>query len=371
MPNFGTNIDLENNQFKNTRVENITSTLVPSLSKVGKVAFNTNTNEIEFDSGTSIVKLKNSYYTVINTFVALTTLNLLSNSLIEYVGTTFGSVLNLGIATTYLNGKTFSVFNNSVESVSINLNDNSLYIKLEPYCSITLILEKNVTANGVWINHYVYPKFLKEFCDDFVTGSSSLGETNWITAFVGIGSGFAQPTTLISSTMGAVQLTAGTTAISSASITKNANVYIPTVSTGVNVSEYRVLIPAISDVNGTYVARIGYGDTTVPANENTNGVFFITNANNTLDLKTVKAGVATIITTGIPIVLNRYFNLKIEIDYALTNCQFYIDNTLLGVITTNIPVVGITPQVRISKTVGLTVKTICVDYIKIRSYIIR
>lgn len=55
---IGVDLDLENNQIKNVRAENLASA-TPSISTVGRYFYNTTTNRLNYDNGTTIVEVAN------------------------------------------------------------------------------------------------------------------------------------------------------------------------------------------------------------------------------------------------------------------------------------------------------------------------
>lgn len=68
-------------------------------------------------------------------------------------------------------------------------------------------------------------------------------------------------------------------------------------------------------------------------------------------------------TTSVAVSASTWYTLRMEINAAATQVDFYINNTLVKSETTNIPTVATGLMHQIYKTVGTTARTADVDYV--------
>jgi hypothetical protein len=131
------------------------------------------------------------------------------------------------------------------------------------------------------------------------------------------------------------------------------------------VAEARVSLSSIPTTSA-YVARIGFGDST-SATAPTDGVYFeMTNAGNVWRCCTVNNNTRTTTVTTSPIATGTYYRLRIEVNAAGTQADFYVDGALVATITNNIPVTPGTrvcgPMLMLNKTTVAGTRTMNVDY---------
>jgi hypothetical protein len=80
--------------------------------------------------------------------------------------------------------------------------------------------------------------------------------------------------------------------------------------------------------------------------------------------------VSTVVDTGIPMAANTSYTLRIEIDYSIPEAKFYINNSLVATITSNIshPAVGFhRSRIKMIKTAGTTSRAVIVDYFYVKA----
>lgn len=84
---------------------------------------------------------------------SLITLTLTNTSpgYILLTGTTAGQIVKLGDATTYKTGHTYIIHNNSTQRITMQDNSNAVLSAVYSKYRITLILQDNSTAAGVWV----------------------------------------------------------------------------------------------------------------------------------------------------------------------------------------------------------------------------
>lgn len=102
--------------------------------------------------------------------------------------------------------------------------------------------------------------------------------------------------------------------------------------------------------------------------EPTDGAYFLVRSENfsgRIAAVTSKAGVQTLVDTGVVYTTTKYYKFVVEWDG--TNCLFYIDGTLVATINTNIPIVGMyAGQFLGKKTTANTIVRIWSDYVKMK-----
>lgn len=69
----------------------------------------------------------------------------------EFTGTTAGQIIDLGVATTYLNGHEWHVYNESTQTISVRDNGATVLATLQPKQRCKAVLQSNSTAAGIWI----------------------------------------------------------------------------------------------------------------------------------------------------------------------------------------------------------------------------
>ena len=134
---------------------------------------------------------------------------------------------------------------------------------------------------------------------------------------------------------------------------------------GAVVFEAVVRIPTLPDGTESFAFRIGFGDSV--SADFADGVYFqLSQADTEWQCKTASNSTRTTSDSGHTAQANTWTRLRIEINAAGTEANFYIDGTLKATITTNIPTgagrqTGIVAH--IIKSAGITERTAQLDYI--------
>lgn len=312
--------------------------------------------------------------TVIPTALSTDTMIASSNTRIIFTGIVFGKVLNLGNATTYTVGKTFYLFNNSTQTISIVNNSSSGIYRLEPYCKLEIVLENNSIANGSWVFILTQPTHSKFVLvhDDFIAGSTS-GESNFNITSSGGGTGVTQVATLFGR-QGVTSLSTGTTSSGRTSLNKGGNIIL--FDNGVTITEIGVRIDNLSTITDRYTFSAGFGDN-IASGDHLDGVYFEYaegTSGNFWRLKTSNNGIRTTLVTSYPILANTWYKLKIEVAYLGSRADFFVDDTHIGFINTNIPTASDRTTgnlLKIEKTSGGNNRFIYCDYVNLKLYIQR
>lgn len=201
--------------------------------------------------------------------------------------------------------------------------------------------------------------------DDFFTGmigaSTGLG---WLVTVSGTGATVTSGTYGVNSTekaMGVLTMSTGTTASGRVGLNRAQNGII----LGYHAVDltWRVAFDTLSDVTDNYICYVGMLDN-LGAGLSIDGVFFdYTAGQNNWRCNTRSNNTSTTTDSGVA-VTTAYSTLRIVIDAAATEVNFYIDGVLVATHTTNIPTdprftgIGVT----IRKNAGTSSRDVHVDY---------
>lgn len=132
--------------------------------------------------------------------------------------------------------------------------------------------------------------------------------------------------------------------------------------------EYNVKIDNLPDATNDAVVRIGFSDST-NTSAPTNGAFF--NILRSVDavnwiIRTTENSSTTTASTAVPFTAGTFQRFGVEIKDDLTAAYFFIDDVLVGTITTNVPTINrqVSTQVAAMWVVGSTTRSITVDRIR-------
>lgn len=145
---------------------------------------------------------------------------------------------------------------------------------------------------------------------------------------------------------------------------------------GLNIYRFesRLLIPTLATAGENFVVKNGFYDGFNTANT-TDGAYFLADTQGTStgsaasgnwQIVTTSNSVRTFTTTSIAISTTTYSKFRIDVNAAGTSVKFYIDNTLVGTHTTNIPTGSARATgagAMILKSVGTSARTVNVDYL--------
>ena len=202
--------------------------------------------------------------------------------------------------------------------------------------------------------------------DDFTGGTVAVpGDTGWTATVAGTAAAIANLAVGTQSDIGVISLSTGTTATGSALITKNATSF--TYGLGVVVCEMRVLVATLSTTGvQQFIIRSGItsGGTTDPVN----GVYFEYNLSAfgvNWQGRTSAASTRSVLNTGVAVTAGTYVTLRYEVNTAASLVTYYINDTNVGTLNTNIPTgstQACTDNYSIVKSVGTTARTCQIDF---------
>jgi hypothetical protein len=201
--------------------------------------------------------------------------------------------------------------------------------------------------------------------DDFshvsATGTGRLG---WQITSSGSGATGLVGVSGESNTRGVAGLTTGTTTTGrSARYLVSSDMHF---GQGVVSFLWRIRIPALSDSTNRFITYIGWGDTSA-AGDMVDGVYFtysdtINSGNWTLN--TASSSMRTTFNSGV-LVDTTWVKLLVTVNADATSAAFYINDVLVGSISTNIPNTSAKQTgslTKIEKSVGTTARTLLCDY---------
>lgn len=231
-----------------------------------------------------------------------------------------------------------------------------------------------ISGNSLTIYGEINPmKLVSEFRDEFLTGivGSTLG---WASVNSGTGA-ISQSSNVFGFTsgekaLGVWQLTTGTTSAGRANI--NLGTSGATFGYAGVMQKWRVGFDTLSSSANRYVVRIGFIDSTTNSDA-TNGVYFEYDegtGGNVWRVCTSSNSIRTKTNTSTAIQTSSFDRLWIYVDPFAVQANFYINETAVGTISTNVP--NITgrrftgPGMSIIKTTGTTARNVYVDYFYMR-----
>jgi hypothetical protein len=236
-------------------------------------------------------------------------------------------------------------------------------------------LTNNSPANGVWNKTVTFAPADRwyNFREEFNTGTTITGMTAWSSTATWTGAWATSVGTLFGR-RAVYQISTGTTNTWRIAFSKSWNGVI----FGSNIMfcyETQIYIPTLSTAGERYLWTCGYGDNIVLW-DHLDGVYFEYDESigATWRLKTASNGTRTTTVTLVPVVAWSWIKLRAEVNRAGTEVLYFINNQFVGNITTNIPnAVGRNTDLlyKINKTVGLTARTVLVDYCSENTYLNR
>lgn len=212
-----------------------------------------------------------------------------------------------------------------------------------------------------WTSEYI-PARETLFWDDFRGSATPFADMPvWTTTVSGAGAAISNGAVAVTGNYnGITQLSTGTTATGRTFLT-SLNQFIP--SWGTFTSEFSAFLTDIP-VAQNYTVYLGFGNTTTA--EPTSGLYFtITNGTNWI-ARTANGGTRTSTTTSVAFTLNRWWRFRIQ--YTSPNALYYINDTLVAIISTNIPTTRIGPTIGIIKSIGTTAFPLTCDYFSYMFY---
>jgi hypothetical protein len=208
------------------------------------------------------------------------------------------------------------------------------------------------------------------FDEDEFAGTTTGGKLDWNMAVAGTGASGQNGTYGVNGTeraMGVLQIDTGTTATGRAALNRMVN----QVQLGYCAFEqvWRQAIEVLSNATERFIVTTGFADNSAINGEPTDGVYFrysdnVNSGNWQCCTRNGGALNETIVNTTVAASTN-YSIFRINVNEAATSAEFYINDVLVGTITTNIPstagnFTGI--LTKIEKTVGLTQRNLSIDY---------
>jgi len=181
----------------------------------------------------------------------------------------------------------------------------------------------------------------------------------------------------------AISGTFGRLTISTGTNTNGGYVYRGTtgaIEFGTNLYRFDTFVNVPTNGSGTETFQVicGFADTFTAANQ-VDGIYFLYDSQGTStgsaasgnwQIVTASNSVRTFTTTSVAIDNANYQKLRIDVNAAGTEVKFYINNTLVGTHTTNIPTGAsrtATSGIYLQKSAGTTARTMSIDYIYLKT----
>ena len=208
---------------------------------------------------------------------------------------------------------------------------------------------------------YTKPRKTIEFFEDFVGGTLNNMVPAWSDSSGQVAVLTSGPPD--DNTYGIVSISTASNSVGRGGIRTVLDQFVP--GKGKMYFAGRVYVPALSDGTDRYGFRVGFGDS--DWGEMVDGVYFEYDHTDT-HWKCVCAASSTRtkFTTTVTVAALTFYNLGVEINAAGTEAKFYINDTLVATITTNIPTASYQRTAMgawIVKTLGSTARAAYIDYL--------
>ncbi len=221
--------------------------------------------------------------------------------------------------------------------------------------------------------NYDYPfpdvSYAMQNTNDFMITTGTSNEAAWFSSVSGTGAGASANSSFVTdgTHIGIMQLSTGTTTTGSSGIRTTSYVYQ---GNGQIISVQDCYLGQLSNGTDTFTINTGLLQAASGLNQTDSIYFNYTNGTNSGKFQCItnKAGVTTIVDSGITAAATTWYNFKIIINAINTSITFYINNSLVATITTNIPATQplLFGASVILKSAGTTSVLYYLDYIETR-----
>ena len=287
---------------------------------------------------------------------------------------TLNHTIRMYDATTVPQGRSLYVWNESLNTVTFVNQSNTILFFLEPQCVANIYLLDNTTPDGYWKDSIVFPieDSMLEMKEDWLS-SNTTGQNGWTISNSGGGSSVAIGTSLANH-WGIIVMNCGTS--NNGDAATHAGIINCLYGAGTSILEANFFLETQPSATENSKIWVGTGDVLTEA-EMVDGVYLrIDRAVSTTNwvLGTSNNSVRTNVVTGTAFTAG-WHTVRIEVNYLGTAVFYYLDELLLGSVTTNIPtgtgrVFG--PLFKIANaSATLTASRLWVDYCHVRAYLNR
>ena len=299
-----------------------------------------------------------------------------SRELYIFTGTVAGQIVQLPDATTVPFGWKHEIFNLSNQLIQINDASGAFLTYLSSGQNAEGTLQIAGTVAGTWILELadIISGFNRSagatLFDDFMTSSIAatvMGQLLWLIGVNGANSSVNPPTTVMAGHPGIAQISVQNSLNSAASLSLQPIL----LGAGQVTFEAMVMVPVLGLTTQQFVFQFGLADNLTQTNADpNNGIFFeYSQAGSTFwRYRTGKASTYTTNNSTVTVVAGAWYKLRFVVNTIDSSVSFYISAagggavTLVGVVTTNIPVLQVTPMFQMRKTNGSTAVIANVDY---------
>lgn len=248
------------------------------------------------------------------------------------------------------------------KSIQFENSAGILTLQANPSSPTTLTLPSSGSIDGNLISQldgFYNPRCI--YSSHFLRGTLFRG---FVINNNGTGSGQTSQTSPSSNRPGIVRNSTGTTTTGRGAI--NFYTLSTRLGSGRCVAIADLNIQTLSDATNTYTITFGFVDSLNPI---THGVAWrYSNGINSGKWQgvTSSAGTQTLVDSGTTVATNTWYRLAIDINASGTNADFYLNNSLIQSVTTNIPIsAGQETRFTMSilKSAGTTARTFDLDYL--------
>lgn len=293
----------------------------------------------------------------------------------EFTGSTQVQTINLGDCTTYTVGKTFRLINNSTNIIRVQDNAGTIKRRMLPEETTRFTCTSIANSTGAWYVetaakirtltkhlHWEEDFEVNAITDTQFTSAVNNGGGAGATVTLGVSTG------ITAGQAGIVALETGTGTTARSSLHRGGSSTF--FGGGVHVFETYVYIPVLSTVSDEYIVYAGFGDTSGAGDMN-DGVYFkydrLTSVNWQMCTANSGAGNRTSTASSVAVAATSWIKLRIEVNAAGTRADYFVNDTNIGNVTTNIPTTSarITAEIfKIEKSAGSTNTLFNIDWVQ-------
>jgi len=293
----------------------------------------------------------------------------------EFTGSTQVQTINLGDCTTYTVGKTFRIINNSTNIIRVQDNAGSIKRRMLPEETTRFTCTSIANATGAWYVetaakirtltkhlHWEEDFEVNAVTDTQFTSAVNNGGGAGATATLGVTTG------ITAGQAGIIALETGTGTTARSSLHRGGSSTF--FGGGAHVFEAYVYIPVLSVVSDEYIIYAGFGDTSGAGDMN-DGVYFkydrLTSVNWQMCTANSGAGNRTSTASSTAVTAASWIKLRIEVNATGTRADYFVNDTNIGNVTTNIPTTSarVTAEIfKIEKSAGSTNTLFNIDWVQ-------
>lgn len=209
-------------------------------------------------------------------------------------------------------------------------------------------------------------RFGSAIFEDWISAGGA-GNNGWTVSSSGAGAGTSSNAGLVAPLRpGVIQSATGTTTTGRSAVHLGTNtVRIPPAPNNWVDIELAVALSATNTANDQFVSRFGLGNNHAVDGEHSEAIMFrYSTVSTNWQCVTISGSSATVAATSVPVVPSFWYRLRIFANSTVA--RFWINDSFVASIATNIPTAALAPGAKIQKTLGGANRIHALDYFSLR-----